>query len=486
MTLVAFTAWEPDTADLNTQDTGDISNVLCSSDSYLPFPDLQPFTSALASKPLGYFTARSLSGAITIFAATTTKLYKMDNTTLAWTDISKPATTYGATDVARWSFEQFGEYVIAVNLNDNPQYFQLGISTTFVDLPGSPPRASFVRAWGDFLVLMQLATNPNRVQWSALNDITGWTVGTNNSDFQDFPEGGVVQGSSRATNPIIILEKAIYLGTFVPGSSVIFSFVKIHDGRGAKSPYSIVSRGENTFFADEGGFFQIGADGSVGGIGFEKVDRTYFGQLAASDVATMVGAIDPFYTRAYWTFDLTGAGSYNFILIYDWVQQRWSIASQVNVGIFPAATAGYTLESLDTVSSSIDALPYSLDSKVWQGGAPILAGWSSDYRLGFFNGTAKEATLTTQEQGDLAGTITMLSSFYGVVDTDSYTVAIGSRMTRGAPQSWTGELSPHPLTGRVTKMLAARFLSLRLKIPAGTTWTHAQGLEIPSQPAGKL
>ncbi|AZO45884.1 hypothetical protein EJ076_34780 [Mesorhizobium sp. M7D.F.Ca.US.005.01.1.1] len=485
MTLVAFTPWAPDTADLNTQDTGDILNVLPSVDSYLPFPDLAPFTTALAAKPLGYFTARSLSGSITIFAGTATKLYRLDNTTLSWTDISKPATTYGATDVARWSFEQFGEYVVAVNLNDDPQVFQLGVSTNFDTLAGSPPRAAFVRAWGDFLVLQQLATSPNRVHWSSLNDITGWTPGTNNSDFQDFPEGGAVQGSSRATNPIIILERTIYLGTFVPGSSIIFSFIKIHDGRGAKSPYSIASRGENTFFADEGGFFQIGADGSISGVGFEKVDRTYFGQIAASNLATMVGAIDPFYSRVYWTFDLTGTGSNNFILIYDWLQTRWTIAAQDNVGIFPAATAGYTLEGLDSVSTDIDLLPYSLDSKVWQGGAPLLAAWTTDYRLGFFNGTPKQATLTTQEQGDVAGTITMLSSFYGVVDTDNYTVAIGSRMKRGGASTWTPELSPHSISGRVTKMLAARFLKIRMTIPAGVLWTHAQGIEVPSKPAGR-
>lgn len=485
MTLVAFASWEPDKAELNGQTTGDIKNVLCSSNSYLPFPDLLAFTGALPAEPLGNFTAKSLNGTVTIFAGTATKLYVLDNTTLAWTDVSQLATTYGATDVAQWSFEQFGEYVVAVNLNDDPQVFQIGVDTKFSDLGGSPPRASFVRAWGDFLVLEQLATSPNRVHWSALNDITGWTPGTNNSDYQDFPEGGVVQGSSRATNPIIILERAIYLGTFVPGSSIIFSFIKIHDGRGAKSPYSIASRGENTFFADEGGFFQITADGSIAGVGFEKVDRTFFGQIAASNIATMVGAIDPFYSRVYWTFDLTGSGTFNFILIYDWLQQRWSIAAQDNVGVFPAATAGYTLEGLDTVSTDIDLLPYSLDSKVWQGGAPLLAGWTTDFRLGFFNGTPKEATLTTQEQGDLSGAITRVSSFYGVVDNDNYTVSIGSRMTRGSAPVWTQQLSPHPLTGRVTKMLAARFLRLKLTLPAGALWTHAQGMEALSMPAGR-
>jgi hypothetical protein len=485
VTVVQFAEWMPDQADLNGQGVGDILNVLCSTSSYMPFPDLAALSTALGAEPLGFIRARSLSGQVTIFAGTATKLWKLNNTTLVWDDVSKPATVYSANIDNRWCFEQFGEFVVAVDINDNPQYFELGVSTTFTDLPGSPPRAAFVRAWGDFLALLQLATNANRAHWSALNDITGWTPGTNNSDYQDFPEGGVIQGSSRATNPLIILERAIYLATFVPGSSIIFSFVKIHDGRGAKSPYSIASRGELTFFADEGSFFQIGEDGSIADIGFEKVSRTIFGQMAAPDIATIIGAIDPFYSRVYWTMDLTGAGIYGAILVYDWLLTRWSIANQTNKGIFPAATAGYTLEGLDSISTNIDLLPYSLDSKVWQGGAPILAAFDSSYRLGFFNGTNKQATITTQEQGDLTGGITLISSVYPVVDNDDCTVAIASRFKRGETAVWTGELTPTEATGRVDVLNAARFQRVRVTIPAGETWQHAQGVDIAAKAAGK-
>lgn len=485
MTVVPFAPWEPDKAELNGQTTGDVLNVLCSTNSYLPFPDFVALSSALAAKPLGYFTARSLSGQVTIFAGTATKLYKLNNTTLAWDDVSKSATTYAANDTAQWCFEQFGEYVIAVNINDNPQVFQLGVSTLFDNLAGSPPKAAFVKAWGDFLCLMQLSTNANRVHWSALNDITGWTVGTNSSDIQDFPEGGAVQGSSRSTNPIIVLERAIYLGTFVPGSSVVFTFAKIHDKRGAKSPYSIASRGEFTFFVDEGSVFQIGPDGSIADIGFEKVSRTYFGQMAASDIASIVGAIDPFYSRLYLALDLSGSGVFGTILIYDWLQQRWSAAQQDNYGIFPAATAGYTLEGLGALYPNLELVPYSLDSKVWQGGAPVLAAFDTTYKLGFFNGSNKLAKITTQEQGNLTGGVTLISSVGPVVDTNNFTVAIGSRFRRGDTVSYTGEISPTSATGRCDKLNSARFQRVRLTIPAGETWTDAQGVDIDAYPDGE-
>lgn len=482
MTVVAFAPWTPDAAELNGSQTGDLLNVLAAAGSFLPFPDLKALSAALPAKPLGYFTARSLSGQVTIFAGTATKLYRLDNTDFTWVDLS--GATYGANDTAPWCFEQFGEYIVAVNVNDDPQWFHLGVDTAFSALPGLPPRASFVKAWGDFLCLLQLANNPNRCHWSSLNDITGWTPGVNNSDYQEFPEGGAVQGSSRSTNPLIFLERSIFLGTFVPGSSIIFSFVKIHDKRGAKSPYSIATRGENTFFADEGGFFQLGSDGSIAPIGFEKVDRTIFGQLASSDIATMQGAIDPFFSRVYWTMDLTGSGRNNTIIVYDWLLSNWTIASQDNAGIFPAATAGYTLEGLDAVSTNIDLLPFSLDSKVWQGGAPVLAAFDSNYRLGFFNGPAKQATITTAEKGDLGGRVTLISSVYPVVDSDNCTVAIGSRMKRGQPVVWTGEITPTPATGRCDKLSAGRFQRVRVTVPAGDTWTQAQAVDVKAKATG--
>jgi hypothetical protein len=187
VTVVQFAEWMPDQADLNGQGVGDILNVLCSTSSYMPFPDLAALSTALGAEPLGFIRARSLSGQVTIFAGTATKLWKLNNTTLVWDDVSKPATVYSANIDNRWCFEQFGEFVVAVDINDNPQYFELGVSTTFTDLPGSPPRAAFVRAWGDFLALLQLATNANRAHWSALNDITWMDAGHQQFRLPGFP-----------------------------------------------------------------------------------------------------------------------------------------------------------------------------------------------------------------------------------------------------------------------------------------------------------
>ena len=485
MANISIAEYRPDVSNLNGQYTDQINNVLLADGSVIPFPSLGAYSAALGARPLAGFMARSLNGAISIFAGSAEQLWLLDNTDLTWTDVSQASTTYSANSDSPWDFAQFGPYVVAVNGNDDPQVFQLGVDTEFADLAGSPPRASQVRVWGDFLALMGLTSNPQRVQWSGLNDITEWTPGTANSDYQDFPDGGRVQGSTDATNPIIFQQSAIRRATFVPGSIEIFTFQKIHELRGAKSPASIATRGSFAFYIDEGGFFQIGADGGLMPIGFEKVDRTVFSGLNASDVQKIRGRIDPFYSRVYWAVDATANDVFDTMYIYDWNLGRWTKAETDFVLHFPAATTGQTIESLDDVSLSLDALPFSLDSKVWQGGAPVLAAFDADYKLALFSGAAMAATITSQEIGDTAGQVSTVTEVYPIVDSDDVTVQIGSRLRRTDAPTWTSPSGPSANTGKVRKRSRGRFHRFRLNTEAADDWSHAQGFDVNWLPSGQ-
>jgi hypothetical protein len=484
MPLVQNAEYRPDVSDLNGGYTAEILNVLCADGSYIPAAGLAPLTSALPAAPLGALSVRALDGSIMFFAGTAGHLYLLNNTTLAFEDVSKAATTYAATEDAPWSMVAFGNFVIAVNQNDDPQVYEVGVDTVFRNLGGSPPRAGVVKIWGDFVALMKLTGNPNRVQWSGLNNAEFWTPGSQNSDYQDFPDGGSVQGSSEATNPIVFLQTAIQRGTFVPGSIEVFTFQKIHEKRGAKSPYSIATRGAYAFYCDEGGFFQISPDGSLTSIGFEKVDRSVFRRLQATSISRIYGAVDPFYSRVYWAIDYAGTGIYDQMLVYDWNLSKWT-PIQVNVSsIFPFATTGYTLESLDSISSSLDDLPFSLDSKAWQGGAPVLGAFDTANRLGSFLGDNLEATIVTQEFGDTAGGVTRTTRVYPVVNTDQVFVSIGNRFRRSDTATWMSEQSPSYNTGQVRKRSRSRFHRFKVRIPAGTQWAHFQGVDVDFTPAG--
>ena len=335
-------------------------------------------------------------------------------TTLDIDDVSiEPMDDYSASVSERWRFKQFGDYIIAVNINDDPQYFELGTSTEFVDVPGSPPRSNNLAVWGDHVALFSGRT----VTWCDTDDISEWSTG--NAGSQTFPDGEDIQGSFDTTNPIIIQRTAIRSATFIPGSTAVFSFVKLHDKKGSISPYSVASRGEFLFFADTSAFYQVTLAGEVIPVGFEKVDRHAFGLIGGNDTNSVYCEVDPIRPRVYFAVKAGNVtvDTYDQLLVYDWQIGEWSKIETTLGILFPlgAGTIGYDLDTDvpdDADDEIIDSDASSLDSSIYESGAPIMAAFDENYSLGFFNGENAEATVETAEIGEINGQMRRVSELY--------------------------------------------------------------------------
>lgn len=482
MTLLPFAPWRPDRSALNSTFATDVLNVLPSPDGYIPFRKFVPFVDALADPANGGITAIAEDGSVHVFVGTADKLWKLDTTDNEFDDVSQAATTYAASTLERWRFAQFGEYVVAVNINDAPQVFQLGSSTTFTDLGGNPPNFKGVAVWGDYLAGWD---DTNTVYWSDTNDITEWTTG--NAGSQTFPDGYQVRWSNSVTNPFIVQKAGIRAATYNPGSLEVFTFQKIHDDLGAAAPYSVCSRGGTVFFAGAGAFYQLQADGTPVAIGDEKVDRTIFGQLSGPALANVMGSVDPFFPRVYFALQINSTDdSFDVMLVYDWAKQEWS-KIEVSTGVlFPlgSATIGYTLDALDNLYATLDEIPISLDSNVFKGGALVMGAMDSAGRFGFFSGDNAMATITTQEAGSSTGQFTFLDGVYPVVDADSFAVSVGTRNLLRDSVTWGSEIPPNTITGNIDFLSEARFFTFRMTIPEGAGWTKAQGVDVPGKGTG--
>jgi hypothetical protein len=179
MPLIPFGEYRPDVTDYDQSSTAAVLNALPRGDGYGPFPAFAAYSAVLAGPCRGFFKAIKTDGSIAIFAATSTRLYQLNNTNQTWTDVSKGGSGgsgYSAvSSTDQWQFVQFINYVIAVQANAPPQFFDLTSATLFADLAGSPPQARYAAVVGSFVVLSGLVNNPYRVQWSALGDPTGWS-----------------------------------------------------------------------------------------------------------------------------------------------------------------------------------------------------------------------------------------------------------------------------------------------------------------------
>lgn len=415
------------------------------------------------------------------FAAVGTTTLNIDNVTV------QALTNYTASLGQRWRFKQFGDFIVAVNINDAPQYYALGVSTEFTNLPGSPPNARQLAVWGDHLALF----NGSTVSWSDTNNIGNWTTG--NAGSQTFPDGGDIQGSFDATNPLIVQREAIRAATFVPGSTKVFTFVKINDKRGAISPYALGTRGEFLFFADTSAFYQLAATGQVLPVGFEKVDRFSFGLIGGNDPNSVYCEVDPVRPRVYFAIKSNSqASSFDRLLVLDWQIGEWSkIETPLNI-LFPLA-AGTFGQDLDTDVPNdpddefLDTDAPSLDSSIYESGAPLMAAFDTNFQLGFFNGANAEAYIETSEMGEITGQMRRVTELYPAVDAANLShihVSIGARNRRSDSFVWTTEFSPSTNTGICRKRSRARFHKYRLRVEAAAVWAFLQGVNDNATAAG--
>lgn len=484
MALLAFGAWQPDTSDYESKQANTILNVVPRGDGYGPFQTNSPYSKALPAACRGAFYAISSSGpssgSVTVFAGTATKLYKLNNTDYSWTDVSKAAGTYSnLSSDAQWQFAQAGNFVYATQANAVLQVFDLSSSTAFADALGSPPQAAYISVIGKFLVLSGLLASPTRIQWSGLNDFnssTSWTAGTNSSDFQDFPDGGIVRGVAGGTQSgVIFQDSAIRTMAYVAGAPYIFQIDRVAQDKGLYAPYSIIRAGENIFFYASNGFHKI-APGSVPEpIGRERVDRTFLTDLDKGNLRLFMGAADPRSTRVYWAYkSVSGStGAYDKLLGYDYLLDRFFIVQSSGQHLLGISQSGTTLEQLDSISSSIDAMTLSLDSYP-TAVQPQLGQFDTTNILGVFSGTNMEATLLTGEQGTDEDRLD-ISGFRPITDAQTVLGLLSYRDTQQAAPVTTPEVGLSRI-GRIDIRRDARYARFQIKVPAGTNWTFTAGI----------
>jgi hypothetical protein len=380
----------------------------------------------------------------------------------------------------QWQFAQFNNLVFTTQASDLLQVIDLTAASAFSNALGSPPQAAFVAVINRFLVLTGLLSFAYRVQWSGLNNVNAsasWDNVTAQSNFQDLADGGITRGTAGGDNyGIVFQDSAIRSMTFNPGSPEVFDFLKISQGEGILAPYSSVNAGGQTFFVSTQGFKVIAPGGAPTPIGKEKFDRTFLADVDQGNLQLTIAAADPKGPRVYFAYkSLAGqAGLFDKIIVYDWMLQRATLLSVAGEYIAGLAKSGLTLENLDAISASIDALAFSLDA-VSSAALAQLGFVSSAHLVGFFSGANLEATLQTSEQA-LGRFRSRIRGMRPVTDAGAAMLSITTR-ERLQDTAVTGPESAVDGLGNCVQNISTRLMRGRLRIPAGASWSFATGLE---------
>lgn len=475
---ITFGEWLPDQPSV----TGALmkaDNVYSRAIGYGGIPSAVDYTQA-ASEPLNNVVAgKNPDGSTTIFAGSQTNLYKLDSADMSLDDVS--GATYATPVDQRWRFTQFGNRVIAANGADKLQGWLLGTSTAWANLAADAPEARYVTVVRDFVVSGHIGTDyPFRVKWSGINNETSWTdSATTQSDYQEIPDGGSIVGVTGGEFGLILMDRSIYRMTYV-GSPLVFQFDNISRNLGCYEANSVIQYQGMTFFLADDGFYACDGQ-TVASIGGEKVDRFFFSDVDEEYLFNMSAAIDPIKNLVIWAYPAKGqGGNVNKLLIYNFQTKKWSSGGTDVDRVASSSSPSTTLEGLDVISSSIDALGTSLDSRIWLGGKLLFAGVRGN-KVVTFTGANSTATIQTGELS-LENRKTAITLVQPIVDNGSCDVAVFSRDLL-TTQVVFGSATSADSENRVSVRSMGRYHRLQFN-PTGANWDSIIGADVEIVPMG--
>jgi hypothetical protein len=503
--IIQVGAWVPDQPALS--GAGSSTALNCrplTQGSYGPMPSLiSQGAAALPGPVFGMFATTDTTGEQHIFAGTATDLYHLSTSTGPnFVTVTQTGESYNAYYLNPWVFTAYAGNVIAVNGVDPPQIFTLLGSTEFGDLATNAPVGHYCATVRDFVLMgncLEGSTQyPQRVHWSCVGNPSFWpplgsvTAQELLSDAQDLRSDlGQVRGIASGLQSgdfAVFMDEGVYQGLWV-GSPATFSFQLVPGATGCRIPNSIISHMGRAFYLGNNGFWSY--DGSTPNpIGAEKIDDWFFHDdddaVDPGYISLTQGAADPSGKYVYWIYcGPNSNGHPTRLLIYNWILGEWSVARINCQWIAKALSVGYTLDELDAFGT-LDSLQSSLDSPIWVGGSPILLAFDMNNMLSHFAGPSLAALIDTSEEELEPGRRCRVTSARPLIDGDADdgegitavpTIAIGGRSRQSDPVVF-GPAMPLNNRGECIQRNDNRYVRGQIAIPAGTQWTHCEGIVV--------
>ena len=407
-------------------------------------------------------------------------------------DTARLTTTnfYGGTpltgsDTDYITFTQFGNYIVASNGVDAPQFYLMGTSTAFADLStistsGTVPTFKCSGVVRDFFVTGNHVGFSNRIQWSGINDIATWEAGTKQSDLQDLPgSGGQITHITSGEIAYVFRQNSIIRMDYVGGATV-FRLSMISPNRGAVLGRTVCQDNRRVFFYADDGFFELNGD-QVVSIGAEKVNRFFDLDLNKGFTDRICAAVDPFNQLAMWLYPSKNntsntTGICDKVIIYNYATQKWSTADASASSIFSQFVGAYTVELMDIISENLDNINISLDTDFWNGGQRYLGAIDNNFKASIFSGTENEGTLETREMELFPGHRSSITNVRPIVDAlSTVTIKSKERLVDTATESTSSSMIS---SGDNPVRQSGRYFKIKVITPAGSVWTHAQGVDI--------
>lgn len=487
---IEFSEWVPDASD-RTNPTKEARGCVSIGKQYAPFPQLQDYgANALSSGVCqGANVFYDDGGVPHIFMGDATKLYELKSRVA--TDVSQlGGYAVGGSDT--WQGAQFGNNVVYVSRNIDPQTYEMGTSTEYADLAGTPPTgATSVARVGDFLMMGKGST----VHWSAFNNSADWVPdpGTQAGNQPLDQEQGEIQTIIGLDYAAIFQDRAIRRAIYV-GPPVTWDFGQdyVEKARGCISRNAAAPFGKGIFYCSDDGFYVFDGQSSLP-IGYGKVDEYFVRNVNYAYRHKICVAIDARRKLAVFGIPTASSQFISELLIYSIQDGRWTHDDENLEFLFSSPAEPYTVENIDDLLTGNDldddvqatyGLPDDIDSAVYSDIRRHLAGVkTSTHNLAVFTGPNRRAQIDTKEFEVVPGKRGLITEVWPMGDFGQADVSASIVYRAALPGASTVTSNPTNMNraGFCPQRVDARFARARLTMAAGASWRRAEGIHITAQ-----
>jgi len=383
--LQRFGEWLPDRPAYDAGGASVIKNAIPVGQDYVPVRGPVVATDGLPAACRGAISIKASDGVVYTFAGTNTGLYLRNG--IVWQDKSR-ALGYAGTSSNRWRFIQYGDYVLATNGVDVPQYFLIGTSTLFANVTGAPV-CKYLAVINNFIVASGLIADGSKIQWSAIDNPLDWVASAaTQSDSQNFYEVAQTTAVTGGQNSgVVIGTNGIGLMEYV-GPPFIFTFRVVEPNMGSRHVNSVLSYANGVFYLAEDGFKFF--NGSISQpIGYDRVDTWFIENADLSNISSMSTAFDGRTNTIICTVPSANADICNKLLVFSPSANRWSYIETSVQHVFSVLTESVNLDDLSTING--DDVDIFGDDPYFAGGQITLGGVNTSSQVVSFSGDILEA-----------------------------------------------------------------------------------------------
>lgn len=247
-----------------------------------------------------------------------------------------PRTSENITQFATtWSFDNFGEFLVAVQSEDGRLFYWDLMTMTAVPVTataGTTPinNKGVIVTDERFVFLLQAGGNRRRIAWSDQENLFNWqiTATTQAGDFEIATNGEIMTALKVRGQVLILTSTDAHVADYI-GPPLVYGFARVGDGCGCVSRNAAAVGDKAAFWMNDNGFFMY--DGfvknlpcEVGDFVFQRINR---GQL------NKVWAVhNNDFGEVTWYYP-TGTEIDSYVT-YNYRENHWSIGSIVRtIGI---------------------------------------------------------------------------------------------------------------------------------------------------------